>query len=522
MKSTVVRRLSGATTLTAGLLVAATVAALAPAPSAWAAPAAMPPSDACAVLESTTRQADPVLGGGVTVTTGREGNLFPAGTRPSLQVSSLGVAGETLHLTVRDRSTTVAQLDAPASSGPVSLPSRPGWFKVLVQRRSLGGATLGSTCLWYGVAVASARLDLSSLPAGKDWGGPSALRDVQLHSQLSLPIVRRQISVADFLASPATDGGLGAASTLATKLGLKLVVQIGQGGAAETSAVADGSWGAVVRRIVAANPAVTYWEAWNEPNTAQFFSGTARDYVTKVLAPFASAVRAANPHAVVVGGTALADDSEWWTAFGKLGGFKLVNVVGVHPYTWGWGAPETQGLLSVLQSVRSLADRFGGRGKPIYDTESGFPSAWDGTGSSLWTQADYDARKIVLERTLGVLSGQFEIEGGWQDWGVIDVQRGVKPAAIAVSTTSIRLAGRSFLGWWNTRVSGVRAARFKGLTVVWSVAGSRSVPLKCTASGSDAYGASVRARRVVQVGSSPLFLTGGTKKTAGCLKGTRG
>src|SRR3954451_15550285 len=140
--------------------------------------------------------------------------------------------------------------------------------------------------------------------AGNGWGGPSGLRDGQLRGPLGLPNRRRQINVADFLASPTTDAGLAAASTLATKLGLKLVVQIGQGGAAETAAVADGSWGAVVRRIVAADPAVTYWEAWNEPNTAQFFSGTARDYVSKVLTPFASAVRAANPHAVVVGGTA--------------------------------------------------------------------------------------------------------------------------------------------------------------------------------------------------------------------------
>ena len=176
--------------------------------------------------------------------------------------------------------------------------------------------------------------------------------------------------------------------------------------------------------------------------------------------------------------------------------------------------------MSVLQSVRALANRYGGRGKPIFDTESGFPSAWDGTGSTLWTQADFGARKIVLERSLGVLSGQYLVEGGWQDWDVIDSVRGVKPAAIAVSTTTAKLAGRSFLGWWNTHSSGVRAARFKGLTVVWSTSGARSVRLKCTASGSDAYGAAVKAHKRLTVGSSPLFLSGGTKKAAGCLKGT--
>jgi hypothetical protein len=30
----------------------------------------------------------------------------------------------------------------------------------------------------------------------------------------------------------------------------------------------------------------------------------------------------------------------------------------------------------------------------------------------------------------------------------------------------------------------------------------------------------VKARRTVAVGSSPIFLNGGTKKAAGCLKGT--
>jgi len=46
------------------------------------------------------------------------------------------------------------------------------------------------------------------------------------------------------------------------------------------------------------------------------------------------------------------------------------------------------------------------------------------------------------------------------------------------------------------------------------------VRLKCVARGSDAYGASVKARRTVAVGSSPIFLNGGTKKAAGCLKGS--
>ena len=530
MVTTAVTRRLAPTAITAGVLLVATAAALLPATAAQAktkvpTTAQTLTGDACSALETPTRQADPVLGGGVTVSTGRDGNLFPAGASPSLQVTAgPDSAGQTLHVVVRDRSRIVSSSDAvlPASSGAVSLPQRPGWFKVLVQRVA-GGSVLGSSCLWYGVAARGAGLDPSSLPAGSDWGGPGVARDVALHAQLGIPVVRRGINVPDFIANPVGDPSLAAGAAAASALGLKFVVQIGQGGPAETAAVANGTWGALVRQIVAANPSVPYWEAWNEPNTAPFFTGTPRDYVTKVLAPFAASVRAAAPSAQVVGGTALADDEWWWGQFAKLGGFKLVDVIGVHPYTYGWEAPESGGLVDVLRVVRRLADSAGGRGKPIFDTESGFPSAWAGTGSSLWTQADFVSRKLVLERALGVLSSQYEIEGGWQDWGVIDLFRGVKPAAISLSTTSAALAGRRFLGWWKTSAAGVMAARFsggRGLTVLWATGAARAVSLKCAATGTDAYGSVVQARKSITATSSPLFLTGATAKTAGCLKGS--
>jgi hypothetical protein len=531
MTTKAVRRRLAPTAITAGLLVAACAAALLPATDALAAKggghkaAQTINGDACTALETPTRQADPVLGGGVTVSTGRDGNLFPAGATPALSVTAgPDSAGQTLHVTVRDRSRVVAAQDtALPDPSAVSLPNRPGWFKVLLERR-LGASVLGSSCLWYGVSAGRAALDLGVLPTGSDWGGPSVARDVALHAQLGVPVVRRQINVADFLAHPVGDPSLAAGAASAHALGLRFVVQIGQGGAAETAAVAAGTWGALVRQIVAANPTVPYWEAWNEPNVSPFFTGTPRDYVTKVLAPFAASVRAAAPSALVVGGTALSDDEWWWGQFARLGGFKLVDVIGVHPYTYGWDAPESGGLTAVLSAVRRLADRSGGRRKPIFDTESGWPSAWAGTGSSLWTQADYVSRKLVLERTLGVLSSQFEIEGGWQDWGVIDVVRGVKPAAMSLSTTSSVLAGRRFLGWWKTGARGVMAARFaggRGVTVLWATGASRVVSLRCGVSGVDAYGASVRAARSIVAGSSPVFLNGASAKRAGCLKGSR-
>jgi len=511
------------------LLAAASVLAVAGPLSVATAASASP--DACAALEATTRQPDPVLGGGITVSTGVDGNVFPAGTPASLSVSpGSAAAGQSLRVTVvndarRQVSSSAITLPTDGSSSTVSLPSNPGWFKVNVQRLS-GSSVVGAACVWYGVAPAGSSLDPASLPAGTDWGGPAPLRDVALHAQMKLPVVREGINLPAFVANPVGDPGLASAAFLAAKAKLFFVVQVGQGGPTETAAVAHGTWGALVQKIVAANPAVPYWEAWNEPNTSQFFTGTAADYVKKVLAPFAAAVHKANPHARVVGGSALSDDVEWWQDFAKAGGFKYVDVIGVHPYTWGWGAPETEGMLDVLTSVKSLAAKYGAGKKPIFDTESGWPSAWQGVAASIWTQADFVARKAVIEHALGVWSGEFLLEGGWQDWPVIDQVRGVKPAGMTLTYASTLLNGRKFLGWWATGVSGTRAARFgprvgdkNGVTAVWSLGASVRVPLKCSASGHDAYGAPVSAKGSAVVSGSPTFLTGASGGAAGCLVG---
>jgi len=495
------------------LSAAATWAALLPGSNAVAASTRVDP---CAAFETTVRQPDPALGNGVTLSTSVEGNLFPSDMAPSLQVgvADPSVSGESLDLTVSDDRGPIVRhtVRLGSADSTVPLPDQPGWFKVGAQRLA-GDTILGSACVWYGVAMPGAPLDLNVLPPGKDWGGPSPSRDVDLTAQLGLSVVRRQLNVAQFLTNPTTDQSLADAAAQAKQLGLRFVVQIGQGAAAETAAVKNGTWGDLVKRIVAANPTVPYWEAWNEPNTSMFFYGSAADYVNKVLAPFAQAVHAANPQAQVVGGSALGEDDMWWGKFADLGGFKLVDVIGVHPYTWQWGAPETRGMQSILEVVRSLANKNGAGNKPIFDTESGFPSAYKGTNADLWRQADYVSRKLVIERALGVASGEYELEGGWQDFSVIDFFRGVKPAAMTLSTTTASLRDRKFLGWSDTGVAGVQAARFSGVTVVWTTKNSAKLPLRCAVAGHDAYGDTVHASSSLTATGSPVFLTG----DASCL-----
>jgi hypothetical protein len=500
-------------------------------PLAAAAPRAasrpMTPASACALRSDVQRQADPTLGAGVGISTGHEGNLYPAGARTALHVSqpTSGPATQQIRLSVSSETRAVGTRQAPLHRTPVpasgvpatrtvSVPNRPGWYQVRAERVS-GGRVLGVSCLWYGVAMPGSTLNLDTLPVGKDWGGAGPLRDVALHHELGLSIVRYQLDVADFLNNPRyADPDLSAAAARAHQLGIRFVVAIGQGGAAETAAVKNGSWAHLVRRIVATYPAVTYWVPWNEPNSGQCFYGTARTYVDRVLVPALHAVHAAHPGALVVGGSAVSDDSPWWRRFAALGGFHDLDVIGVHPYTANLGAPESHGLLSVLHVVHQLAHAHGAAGKPIFDTESAWPSSYPDAHATLATQSDFVARKLVLERSLGVSSGEYLVEGGWQDWDLIDYFRGVKPAALALSATATLLAHRHFLGWVTTNVPHVWAARFSAATsgghqliVTWSSGGTRTVHLSCPGSGFTTYGATMAFHGQIHASGALSFLS---------------
>jgi hypothetical protein len=452
------------------------------------------------------------LGAGVSLTTGQAGNLYPAGSSTHLLVTapSSGPAAQQVRLQLSNESqslgTVKATLSRPAKKAAaagaaksVKVPNRPGWYQIRAERVS-GSKVLGVSCLWYGVAMPNAALNLDNLPAGKDWGGPGPLRDVALNAQLGLNVVRIQLNVASFLTNPGyADPELTQAAHQAAKLGLRFVVQIGQGSPDETAAVKNGSWGHLVRRIVATYPAVRYWSPWNEPNAGEFFYGSVKTYIDRVLVPADKAVHAASPKAKVVGGSAIGDDAPWWKKFASLGGFQDCDAISVNPYTSYLGAPETAGLLGDLRLVRGLAKSHGASHKPILDTESAYSSSYQGVHATLTTQADYVSRKYVLERALGVDSGEYLIEGGYQNWDIIDYNHGVKPAAMALSAASTLLAHRHFVGWIHTGKADVYAARFSAahgssnqLIVTWSSSGTHQVGLRGTHAGYSDFGAPTR------------------------------
>jgi hypothetical protein len=117
---------------------------------------------------------------------------------------------------------------------------------------------------------------------------------------------------------------------------------------------------------------IRMWQIWNEPHLSSYWSEQpfAPSFV-KLLAAAHAAVRSADPGAkVVLAG--LADFS--WRYLANIyrvpGAKGLFDIVAIHPYT---GQPR--GVITILQRVRAVMNRFGDSRKPILATEITWPSS---------------------------------------------------------------------------------------------------------------------------------------------------
>ncbi|GAA1999863.1 hypothetical protein [Microbacterium ulmi] len=385
---------------------------------------------------------------------------------------------------------------------PLELPeARPGAYEVslaLVDRGS--GAILSGSCLRYSVGAEDAPLDLAELPDGADWGGAGPLRGAQLAATLGVGSHRIQLDfsslVPDPAATPSADGvdwfalpgsdtgedgveptdpeaagfaDIAAAAALARREGVDLVVQVGRSGEGEWAAIDAGTWGGWVGVIAEAfernAPEITLWSAWNEPNAV---FETPSDFATLAEIPFADAVHAANPDAIVLGGNTLGFDPEWWRDSAETGVCSHIDAVAVHPYT-GWNRSwEEEGFAADGGGYAELRAALGedcGR-LPIWDTESGWTS--DGA-AAYWAQGSDVARKLLWyshERIAGWT--YFYSEGGWGEnglsWSLIQDGSYVKPGGLAFASVSRLLADRDPGELVATGIPFAYAMRFSGRT----------------------------------------------------------
>lgn len=191
------------------------------------------------------------------------------------------------------------------------------------------------------------------------------------------------------------------------------------------------------------------WELWNEPNLDHFWTPEANATAYGQLALKAvTAIRRADPTALVVGPALAGFEWPYWHTLGQMGFFGQVDAVTVHPY----GVLQPEGLIEPYLHLRALLDAYSPRWKvPILSGEWGFATTEGG-----WTdrqQAEYLTRQWLFN-----LSHDINLSI-WYDWrddgtdphdpeqnfGTVYNDYTPKPSYLAARTLATTLGSHRFL-----------------------------------------------------------------------------
>jgi hypothetical protein len=148
---------------------------------------------------------------------------------------------------------------------------------------------------------------------------------------------------------------------------------------------------------------VTAWQIWNEPDLPYFWNTAdfAPSYVALLRVAHAAIKRADRRAQVVLASLTGASWRGLATIYDVRGARRLFDVVGENTY-----APSPGRVIAVLRAVRHTMDQHGDAGKPLIDTEAGWPSALGKTGLTLGVATTEAGQAAKLTALLPMLAAQ--------------------------------------------------------------------------------------------------------------------
>jgi polysaccharide biosynthesis protein PslG len=164
---------------------------------------------------------------------------------------------------------------------------------------------------------------------------------------------------------------------------------------------------------------IKYYEIWNEQNTARFWSPEPNpEHYGKLLKASAQAIREADSDAFIIfGGLCSLDEyingpDGFWSFVVQTHEYHpdlcdYIDALAIHPYTFLQGGKPEEELFfdswnwpsytDMILHARDLLERIGCRDKPIWLTETGWPSITIGAEN----QAAYLVRSLLLTLSVG-------------------------------------------------------------------------------------------------------------------------
>jgi len=162
---------------------------------------------------------------------------------------------------------------------------------------------------------------------------------------------------------------------------------------------------------------VHYYELWNEPNHAKFFSGTIKKLVELNREAYI-VLKEVDPTNIVVSSSVSIGGMNYLDEYLSEGGGKYADVIGYHFYV-APKPPET--FLASIKQVKELMQKHGVANKPLWNTETGWniinhdvnnvTEKWAGPPLSDSESMAYIARSYILSWAAGV--DRFY----WYSWG---------------------------------------------------------------------------------------------------------
>ncbi|WP_237742587.1 sugar-binding protein [Actinopolymorpha alba] len=288
----------------------------------------------------------------------------------------LSVTAQNDGTTIATRSTTFARLapfdisrypDSPFGMG-VRVPEGAAGLEVLSLLTRAGVKNLRNGPSWAAVERTKGQYDFSQTPEFF-----AALRDT---THQLMPVALYNNRHYDNNATPYTDEGRAGFASYAA---------------------------AVSRQFADQAKWIEIYNEFNHPGFGDIGDGPAdarADYYYPLLKASYEKVKAQNPNVTVVGGATAGVPLEWLEELFQLGGLQYMDVLSIHPYVYP-GAPEN--AIQSLTAVKELVKKYnGGKLKPIWISEMGWPTHVGSTGVSEATQAANLVRSYVIALSQGV------------------------------------------------------------------------------------------------------------------------
>lgn len=222
---------------------------------------------------------------------------------------------------------------------------------------------------------------------------------------------------------------------------------------------------------------VSWYQVWNEwdggcgMNPAKRGRGDAESYM-KLLKAACPALKEGDPDAAVVSGSVCTGD-EYFEKLLQLGMSDYCDILSIHTYNFQQqgenGTPEAwqRRMLKLDEMIRRYN---GGKGKPVFVTEMGYPSFSGPHGRTAGQCAAYLARLLLLARTVPNLRGLWWYDlqdDGWDvterehNFGLFNADGTPKQAALVMRDLAELVRKGEFLGELDTGDPSVRVLRFR-------------------------------------------------------------